>query len=75
VLKAVLEKEPPRPARLRGDLPGPLEAITLHALAKSPTHRYGSAREMADDLRRFLAGERVFARLPSPTRRLLRTAR
>ena len=75
VLKAVLEKEPPRPARLRDDLPGPLEAITLHALAKSPTHRYGSAREMADDLRRFLAGERVFARLPSPTRRLLRTAR
>ena len=71
----MLEKDPPRPSRFRADLPPALEAITLRALAKVPEQRYGSARDFADDLRRFLAGERVHARLPTRAGRVLRAAR
>src|SRR5207245_2786868 len=37
--------------------------------------RYSSAREFADDLRRYLAGEPVLARPVSPTYRLVRKLR
>ena len=50
-----------RAAHLRGDL----DNIVLRALAKEPGRRYGSARELADDLRRFLDGKAVAARAPT----------
>jgi len=46
--------------RLRG-LPGDLAAIVARATAFRPAWRYASAGELADDLERFLAGERVRA--------------
>ena len=72
VLKAVMDSDPPAPRRLRADLPKPLEAIILRAMEKEPARRFGSAEEMADDLDRFLAGERVLARRPGPLRQLQR---
>jgi len=39
--------------KLRGDL----DAIVLQALAKAPEDRYGTARALADDLRRYLSGD------------------
>ncbi|MCA8954576.1 MAG: serine/threonine protein kinase [Planctomycetes bacterium] len=75
VLRAVLDQEPPRPTRLRHDVPEALEAIVLRALEKRPTQRYGSALDMADDLRRFLAGERVLARKPTALGKALRAVR
>jgi tetratricopeptide (TPR) repeat protein len=74
VLKAVLEREPVRPSRLRADLPEPLETIVLRALEKNPRERYGSALELAQDLERFLRGERILARRPGALRRLGRHA-
>ncbi|MFO0805478.1 MAG: serine/threonine-protein kinase [Gemmataceae bacterium] len=53
------------------DVPRGLETICLKAMARDPQRRYGDANEMAEDLRRFLAGERVLAR---PPRRLRRSA-
>jgi tetratricopeptide (TPR) repeat protein len=40
---------------------GGLDAITAKALRKEPQHRYVSAEQMAEDLRRHLAGRHVLA--------------
>jgi hypothetical protein len=72
VLKAVTEREPPPPRRLRADLPDEVAAILGKAMAREPSRRYGSALEFAEDLERFLHGERVLARLPSPLARAWR---
>lgn len=74
VLKSVLERDPIRPRRLRAELPRAFEAVIYTAMEKDPARRYGSAEDMAQDLDRFLRGDRVLARVPGPARRLLRGA-
>ncbi|WP_342377602.1 protein kinase [Myxococcus stipitatus] len=54
--------EPRPPRALDRDIPVDLEAITLKCLEKDRSARYGSARELAEDLGRFLDGEPVLAR-------------
>ena len=48
--------------RLKRILAGDLDAIVLKAMRKEPRHRYGSATELAADLRRHLSGLPVRAR-------------
>lgn len=55
------EADPVLPRRLIPELPGDLQNICLKALEKNPSDRYASAKEMADDLERFLARETVLA--------------
>ncbi|MHC4830597.1 MAG: serine/threonine-protein kinase [Planctomycetota bacterium] len=62
VLRAVLEENPEPPRQVDPKTPWDLQAVILKALEKSANHRYGSAREFARDLRRFLAGDPVVAR-------------
>jgi serine/threonine protein kinase len=51
---------PPRPLAVRApDLPPDLVTLVEKALARDPADRYPSAKEMAEDLRRFAAGELV----------------
>ncbi len=48
-----IELEPPMPRTIRGDIPEPLEAITMHAMEKDPGDRYQSAAEMLQDFATF----------------------
>ena len=57
---------------LRQALAGELDNIVLKALRKEPERRYTTAKEYADDLRRFLLGERVRAEAPGWGYRLRR---
>jgi tetratricopeptide (TPR) repeat protein len=50
------------PARLERLLRGDLDNIVLTALRKDPARRYGSAQELADDIRRHMQGRPVRAR-------------
>ena len=52
------------PRRLAGRLRGDLDWITMKALEKDRTRRYGSASEMAADIRRHLAHQPVLAGPP-----------
>jgi len=61
LLRRIREEEPPLPRRRDRAIPRDLQNICLQALEKDPALRYQSAREMGDDLRRFLASEAVLA--------------
>jgi serine/threonine protein kinase/formylglycine-generating enzyme required for sulfatase activity len=51
----------PRPRTVHHGVPQALEAICLKAMASRPADRYSTARELADDLERWLADEPVRA--------------
>ena len=53
------------PSKLRQRLPRDLETICLHCLKRQPQARYATAGELAEDLRRFLAGEPIRADRPT----------
>jgi serine/threonine protein kinase len=58
----VLEDEPRPPRQLNDKIPRDLETVCLKAMAKSPARRYATAKELADDLRRYLGDEPIRAR-------------
>ncbi len=58
----VLESEPEPPGRVRPEVPRDLALICLKCLEKDPARRYASAADLAADLDRYLAGERISVR-------------
>jgi WD40 repeat protein len=61
-----IASEEPRPARrLNAAVPADLETVVAKAMAKAPDERYATARDLADDLRRFLEDRPIRARRPS----------
>lgn len=55
-------EEPPRLGSLLPELRGDVETIIATALAKDPERRYASVGQFAEDLRRYLRDEPIFAR-------------
>jgi serine/threonine protein kinase len=70
-----LSVDPPDPRRLNQRAPRDLSTICLKCLEREPNRRYGTAREVAEELRRFLRGEPIAARPISKIGRLARWSR
>jgi tetratricopeptide (TPR) repeat protein len=71
----VLNDEPRPPRRTNDRIPRDLETICLKAMSKSPGRRYSSARDLAADLRRWLAGEPIRGRPVGKVERVWRWSR
>lgn len=74
-LKLVASAPLRKPRELEPNLPRDLAAIVEKCMARDTTVRYASARELADDLGRFLAGYTVTARPLNAAQRAWRWAR
>ena len=62
VLRSIVEQRIQRPSELQRELSGDLDKVVLKALRKESERRYASVEEMAQDIRRHLAGQPVSAR-------------
>ncbi len=60
-MHAIATAEPIPPSRSRPELPPELDVVLFRALAKSPSERYASARELADALKGLREGARMTA--------------
>ena len=74
-LQLVSSAEPTPPRSLEPAIPFDLEVICLKCLEKSPARRYPRMIDLAEDLRRFLAGEPIEARPSGRVERTLKWAR
>ncbi len=75
LLEAVKGRDPVTPRRANRRVDRDAETICLTCIAKEPHRRYASASEVAEDCRRYLAGEPLRARPIGPLARLWRRAR
>jgi serine/threonine protein kinase len=65
LLRQIAFEEPKPPRQVNPAIPGELETIVLKALEKSPADRYATAKDLADDLGRYLRDEPIRARRPT----------
>ena len=66
VYRKVLDEDPTPPTAINPEVSPDLEKVCLMALAKDREERYATAQLMADELKRFMRGEPVEAKLPTP---------
>ena len=75
LVRQVTNEEPPRLKKLNPEVPRDLETIVQKAIERDPSHRYPSASELAEDLRRFVDDEPIQARRASVVERVARWGR
>src|SRR5262249_54862278 len=74
LLRQIAIEDPEPPRRVNPAVPLALETIVLKAMAREPQHRYATAQEMAEDLRRFLEHRPILAVRPTWFERLSKWA-
>ena len=75
ILDRIEKGEFPRPTEVKPEVPKPLEAICLKAMALKPDDRYSTARAMAEDIEAWMADERVTAHTEGVGERAFRLMR
>jgi serine/threonine protein kinase len=75
LVKQVTNEAPAPLHKLNPEVPRDLETIVQKAIEREPSHRYASASELGDDLRRFVDDEPIRARRTSYAERLARWGR
>jgi serine/threonine protein kinase len=72
ILRKIAAEEPAPPRKLNAAVPRDLETILLKTTAKEPAARYATAKELADELRRFLDHKPIKARRSTAVERAWR---
>jgi len=75
IMSQVVNREPTPPHKLGRRIPAELEIICLKAVEKESKARYQTAKEMADDLRRWLLDLPIHARRTSLPGRMMKFVR
>jgi hypothetical protein len=75
LLRQIAFEEPRKPRRLNRSIPAELETIVLKAMEKNPAERYATAKDLAEDLRRYVMDKPIQARRPTPIQRVRKWAR
>jgi eukaryotic-like serine/threonine-protein kinase len=75
VVERIRRDDPPPPRSFDRFIPAELETILLKTTAKNPAERYATAKELAEDLERFLKDRPIHARRPSWPERLRKWSR
>ena len=65
LLRKIDEQQPVAPRLHNPHLPSALENVVLKSIARAPEDRYSTARELAEDLQRFLGGRPTVAKPPT----------
>ncbi|MFO0909525.1 MAG: protein kinase [Isosphaeraceae bacterium] len=64
LLRKISNDDPTRPRKLDPNVPIDLETIVLKAMEKEPSARYATAKDLAEELERFLDDKPIRARRP-----------
>jgi serine/threonine protein kinase len=75
LIRLITHADLPGLRKLDPSIPADLETVVLKGAARDPAHRYATAAELADDLRRFLDDRPVVARRVSAAEQLWRWCR
>jgi serine/threonine protein kinase/tetratricopeptide (TPR) repeat protein len=75
LIHQVSHEDPVRPKKLNPSVPRDLETIVLKSIEREPARRYPTARDLAEDLKRFVDDKPIRARQVSSGERLVRWCR